>query len=99
MYESSTSKLHKCGTLIPKLYCILQTHLHVQIRVLGFTRVTSGFEARKHCDCRRYEYVLPAAAFDPAWPGAVAGQPDQANAAQPTSAAAGRLPLQAPLAW
>ncbi len=38
----------------------------VQIRVLGFTRVTKSFEARRLCDRRRYEYILPTFAFDPA---------------------------------
>jgi len=32
---------------------------------LGYTKTTAGFDARKHCDKRRYEYVLPAWAFDP----------------------------------
>lgn len=34
--------------------------------MFGFARVTNGFDARKHCDKRRYEYILPAWAFDPA---------------------------------
>jgi tRNA U38,U39,U40 pseudouridine synthase TruA len=34
------------------------------IRILGAARVTAGFDARKACDRRRYEYVLPAWAFD-----------------------------------
>lgn len=33
--------------------------------MLGFTRVTKSFEARRLCDRRRYEYILPAFAFDP----------------------------------
>ena len=36
------------------------------IRVLGASQVRSGFDARKSCDRRRYEYVLPEFAFDPA---------------------------------
>lgn len=40
--------------------------LSAQVRVLGFTRVTNSFDARKHCDRRRYEYILPASAFDAA---------------------------------
>ena len=36
-----------------------------QIRVLGLKRVTNGFDPRKLCDCRHYEYILPAWAFDP----------------------------------
>ena len=43
----------------------INKHLPDQIRVLGYTKVTGGFDARKHCDKRRYEYVLPAWAFDP----------------------------------
>lgn len=42
----------------------INKHLPDQIRVLGYTKVTAGFDARKHCDKRRYEYVLPAWAFD-----------------------------------
>lgn len=34
--------------------------------VLGMRRVTNGFDARKLCDKRRYEYVMPAFAFNPA---------------------------------
>ena len=43
----------------------INNHLPAQIRVLGYTKTTAGFDARKHCDKRRYEYVLPAWAFDP----------------------------------
>ena len=43
----------------------INKHLPNQIRVLGYTKTTGGFDARKHCDKRRYEYVLPAWAFDP----------------------------------
>ncbi len=43
----------------------INKHLPAQIRVLGYTKTTAGFDARKHCDKRRYEYVLPAWAFDP----------------------------------
>ena len=39
--------------------------LATQIRVFGYSRVTNGFDSRKHCDKRRYEYVLPEWAFDP----------------------------------
>ena len=37
--------------------------------MLGFTRVTNSFDARKHCDRRRYEYILPAFMFDPDFRG------------------------------
>ena len=43
----------------------INKHLPAQIRVLGYTKTTAGFDARKHCDKRRYEYVLPVWAFDP----------------------------------
>lgn len=43
----------------------INKHLPAQIWVLGYTKTTAGFDARKHCDKRRYEYVLPAWAFDP----------------------------------
>ena len=33
--------------------------------MLGFARVTKSFDARRLCDRRRYEYILPAFAFDP----------------------------------
>eukprot|EP00850_Spirogloea_muscicola_P009509 SM000053S17466 [mRNA] locus=s53:514065:516429:- [translate_table: standard] len=35
------------------------------VRLLGYTRVTNTFNAKAFCDRRRYEYVLPAFAFDP----------------------------------
>lgn len=36
------------------------------IRVFGIHRVVKGFDSRKACDRRRYEYILPAWMFDPA---------------------------------
>jgi tRNA U38,U39,U40 pseudouridine synthase TruA len=36
-----------------------------QIRVFGVQRATEGFDARKFCDKRKYEYILPAWVFDP----------------------------------
>ncbi|KAK9865118.1 hypothetical protein WJX84_001931 [Apatococcus fuscideae] len=50
---------------IPDLVARINAHLPPQIRVLGFTRVTGTFDARQLCDKRRYEYILPASAFDP----------------------------------
>lgn len=44
----------------------INDQLPPQIRVFGCVRVTNGFDARHLCDKRRYEYVLPASAFDPA---------------------------------
>lgn len=46
----------------------------LQIHVLGVQRATEGFDARKFCDKRRYEYILPAWAFDPQ--ACVQGRPD-----------------------
>ncbi|XP_057862544.2 tRNA pseudouridine synthase 1 isoform X1 [Cryptomeria japonica] len=43
----------------------VNSHLPEQIRVLGFKRVTPSFSAKKFCDRRRYEYVLPVFALDP----------------------------------
>ena len=43
----------------------INKHLPDQVRVLGYTKTTAGFDARKHCDKRRYEYILPVWAFDP----------------------------------
>lgn len=46
--------------------------------MFGFGRATHGFDARKHCDKRRYEYILPAWAFDPALvpPSSLLGEED-----------------------
>jgi tRNA U38,U39,U40 pseudouridine synthase TruA len=33
--------------------------------VFGVQRATEGFDARKFCDKRKYEYILPAWVFDP----------------------------------
>jgi len=46
-----------------------------QIRVFGVQRTTEGFDARKFCDKRKYEYILPAWAFDPQ--AAAHGRPEQ----------------------
>lgn len=43
----------------------INAHLPKDIIALGLRRVTMGFDARKMCDRRRYEYVLPEWAFDP----------------------------------
>ena len=48
--------------------------LSVQVRVLGWERVTKGFDARTQCDRRRYEYLLPASAFRPDPPSAQPAQ-------------------------
>lgn len=43
----------------------VNSHLPEQIRVLGYKRVTASFSAKKFCDRRRYEYVIPVFALDP----------------------------------
>ena len=43
----------------------INDHLPEQIRVFGSRRVVKGFDARKACDKRRYEYILPAWVFAP----------------------------------
>ncbi|GJP30558.1 hypothetical protein CLOM_g3810 [Closterium sp. NIES-68] len=40
-------------------------HLPKQVRLLGFVRVTAGFNAKDQCDRRRYEYVIPTFCFNP----------------------------------
>jgi tRNA U38,U39,U40 pseudouridine synthase TruA len=37
----------------------------LQVRVFGVQRATEGFDARKCCDRLKYEYILPAWAFEP----------------------------------
>ena len=44
----------------------LNSHLPSQIRIFGFKRTTSSFNAKKFCDRRRYVYLLPVFALDPA---------------------------------
>ena len=44
----------------------INQHLPEQIRILGIHRVVKGFDCRKSCDKRRYEYIFPAWMFDPA---------------------------------
>lgn len=72
----------------------INKHLPDQIRVLGYTKTTAGFDARKHCDKRRYEYILPVWAFDPtSCRGRIdAEEAELASAANPTMAD-GVLPL------
>lgn len=54
----------------------INAHLPPTIRVLGFCRVIKGFDARRLCDKRCYEYFLPAWAFDPAVCKPSADQPE-----------------------
>jgi tRNA pseudouridine38-40 synthase len=39
------------------------------IRTYGYRRTVKGFDARKACDKRRYEYILPVWMFDPEMKG------------------------------
>ncbi|KAI5057095.1 hypothetical protein GOP47_0027110 [Adiantum capillus-veneris] len=43
----------------------VNAHLPKQIRLLGYKRVIPTFSAKKYCDRRRYEYVIPIFALDP----------------------------------
>ncbi|XP_066502462.1 tRNA pseudouridine synthase A isoform X2 [Hoplias malabaricus] len=43
----------------------INTHLPPQIRVLGYKRVTGGFNSKNNCDARTYCYMLPTVAFSP----------------------------------
>lgn len=43
----------------------VNSFLPKDIVVLGFKRVTASFNAKKLCDKRRYEYIIPVYCFDP----------------------------------
>eukprot|EP00879_Flechtneria_rotunda_P024275 GHRR01025727.1.p1 GENE.GHRR01025727.1~~GHRR01025727.1.p1 ORF type:complete len:494 (+),score=222.50 GHRR01025727.1:219-1700(+) len=58
---SAKLMLEPKGTLVERI----NAQLPQQIHVLGFQRTTEGFDARKFCDKRKYEYILPAWVFDP----------------------------------
>ncbi|XP_010266077.1 PREDICTED: tRNA pseudouridine synthase A, mitochondrial isoform X2 [Nelumbo nucifera] len=49
----------------PGLVDRLNSNLPSQIRIFGFKRVTSSFNAKKFCDRRRYVYLIPVFALDP----------------------------------
>ncbi|XP_024375810.1 uncharacterized protein [Physcomitrium patens] len=49
----------------PGLVERVNQHLPKDIRVFGYTRVTSNFNAKQMCDKRRYEYLVPVFAFNP----------------------------------
>eukprot|EP00002_Diphylleia_rotans_P017162 TRINITY_DN3328_c0_g1_i6.p1 TRINITY_DN3328_c0_g1~~TRINITY_DN3328_c0_g1_i6.p1 ORF type:complete len:397 (-),score=74.83 TRINITY_DN3328_c0_g1_i6:25-1215(-) len=55
--------------MIPDLIEKINEHLPPQIRALDFTRVTGGFNAKNHCDGRRYSYIIPTFAFAPSQSG------------------------------
>ena len=74
----------------------INAHLAPGLACLGFHRVTASFCARKMCDRRRYEYVLPAWALDPALGRrradvATADQPAEVSAASGEGAGAAVL--------
>jgi tRNA U38,U39,U40 pseudouridine synthase TruA len=50
----------------PDVVARINKELPEDIRVYGYTRATEGFDSRLWCDRRRYEYILPAWALDPA---------------------------------
>ena len=43
----------------------VNSYLPKKIRLLGYKNVTSSFSAKRFCDRRRYEYVIPSFALDP----------------------------------
>ncbi|KAK9457958.1 pseudouridine synthase [Dipodascopsis uninucleata] len=47
----------------------INSFLPPTIRLWGITRTTKGFECRKHCDSRIYEYLIPSYSFLPPKPG------------------------------
>ncbi|CAN9504982.1 unnamed protein product [Ophioblennius macclurei] len=49
--------------LIDDIIQKINEHLPAQIRVLGFKRVTQGFNSKNNCDARTYAYMLPTVAF------------------------------------
>lgn len=49
--------------LIEDIIDKINSHLPAQIRVLGFKRVTGGFNSKNNCDARTYSYMLPTVAF------------------------------------
>uniref|UniRef100_W5KMY3 Pseudouridylate synthase 1 homolog n=1 Tax=Astyanax mexicanus TaxID=7994 RepID=W5KMY3_ASTMX len=51
--------------LIEDILQKINKQLPSQIRVLGFKRVTGGFNSKNNCDARTYSYMLPTVAFSP----------------------------------
>ncbi len=43
----------------------INSHLPDDIRVLGIVRTTRNFDARRLCDKRKYEYLVPLWVLDP----------------------------------
>uniref|UniRef100_A0A8C2KRW1 Pseudouridine synthase 1 n=1 Tax=Cyprinus carpio TaxID=7962 RepID=A0A8C2KRW1_CYPCA len=43
----------------------MNAHLPPHIRILGYKRVTGGFNSKNNCDARTYSYMLPTVSFSP----------------------------------
>lgn len=56
--------------IIDKINAQLPEH----IRVWGISRVTKGFDCRKHCGSRIYEYLIPTFSFLPPRPTSIFGK-------------------------
>lgn len=51
--------------LIEDIINKINAELPPQIRILGFKRVTGGFNSKNNCDARTYSYMLPTVSFSP----------------------------------
>ncbi|BFZ01066.1 hypothetical protein BsWGS_04105 [Bradybaena similaris] len=51
--------------LVPDLVSKMNEVLPPQIRVIGYTRTTNGFDSKNWCDSRTYTYMTPTYAFAP----------------------------------
>ncbi|XP_062410009.1 tRNA pseudouridine synthase A [Sardina pilchardus] len=51
--------------LIEDIVNKINAELPSQIRILGFKRVTGGFNSKNNCDARTYSYMLPTVSFSP----------------------------------
>ncbi|XP_076140875.1 pseudouridylate synthase 1 homolog [Alosa pseudoharengus] len=51
--------------LIEDIVNRINAELPPQIRILGFKRVTGGFNSKNNCDARTYSYMLPTLSFSP----------------------------------
>ncbi|KAK9434415.1 pseudouridine synthase [Lipomyces doorenjongii] len=78
MRAARTDKgVHAAGNVIslkliiedPDIVEKVNSRLPDQIRLWGYSRTTKGFECRKHCDSRIYEYLIPSYSFLPPKPG------------------------------
>ena len=96
---SQCMPLHRASALHQHVSCSLPVHFTrctcnatwasvLQVRVLGWERVTKNFDARTQCDRRRYEYLLPASAFRPEPPAAKAARGGLADGEAGAAAAA-----------